>query len=178
MSDSQLFIDALYDSHRHTAEAVMLAVGSDQESFDILFDLALTQKYPMNMRSANVCCHCCRNNPQLIWPHLDVLPDIIEQIKTSGVKRSFMKIYAHFLHEKHYKNIDKLAELCFAMMTDVKEALAVRSYSMETAFKICRLEPDLRFELMEVARFELESPFPAMQSKASSVLHRFSKQVF
>jgi hypothetical protein len=176
MNKRELYRSALYDSHRHTAEMMVVAVGGDPENFHVLYELAFSEKYPMNMRCANVCRHCCEHIPELIFPYLDELPEKIQQNTTDGVKRSFLKIYASNLHEKYFRNLDKLTGLCFQYISDVKQALAVRAYCMDIAYKICRLEPDLMNELLSMAYFELESPYAAMQSKALSIIKRFKKE--
>ncbi len=170
----EILKDALYDSHRHTAEMMVVAVNGNPDDFDILYQMAFSEKYPLNMRCANVCRLCCEQNPQMILPYLDELPEKIESNNTDGVKRGFLKIYAHCLKPQQFKNVDKLMEICFDYITDVKQALAVRVYCMDVAIKLCKLEPDLKYELIEIARFELESPMPGMQAKATKILKQLA----
>jgi hypothetical protein len=176
MDKRELYKSALYDSHRNTAEMMVVAVGGDPENFHVLYELAFSEKYPMNMRCANVCRHCCELNPELIFPYLDELPEKIEQNTTDGVKRSFLKIYASRLSENDFRNLDKLTDLCFQYISDVRQALAVRAYCMDIAYKLCLLEPDLMNELLSIAYFEQESPFAAMQSKAHSIIKKLKKE--
>lgn len=167
--------NALYDSSRRTAEMMKHAVGGDPENFDIIYNLAFSEPYPMNMRCANVCRHCCEPQPELLFPYLDELPVKLEQCKTDGVKRCFLKIYADHLSEKDFRNVDKLAEVCFNFLLNVKETIGVRVYCMEIIYKLSFYEPDLKIELLEIARFETESPFSGMVAKAQNIIKRITK---
>jgi hypothetical protein len=90
----QTFREALYDSHRVTADMMAVAVGDDSEKFGVLYGMAFSESYPLCMRSANVCKICCETCPELIVPFLDELPVKLELCEEDGVKRSFLKIYA------------------------------------------------------------------------------------
>jgi hypothetical protein len=170
------FREALYDSHRVTAEMMVVAVAGDPEKFDVLYGMAFSESYPLNMRAANVCRLCCEQHSELILPYLDELPHRIVNHPTDGVKRSFLKIYADCLDEKQFSNLDQLAEVVFMLVNDVKQAIAVRAYCLDIAVKLCRLEPDLMNEVYEIARFELNSPHGGMQAKARMVIDRIIKK--
>lgn len=171
---AEAYKNALYDSHRHTAEMVSEAMEKNPEDFDILYYLAFSEPYPMNMRCANVCRYSCTKKPELILPYLDELPEKLKNCKTDGVKRCFLKIYADLLHVDYFRNIDKLTEVCFNFLLDVKESVAIRAYSMDIIFKICHFEPDLKNELLEIAHFETESPFSGMVAKAKKIIKKIS----
>ncbi len=44
--------------------------------------------------------------------------------------------------------------------------------------KLCRIEPDLVNEVLEIARFELESPHCGMQAKARMVIDKLLKKQY
>jgi len=167
--------NALYDSYRMTADMVVTYIGDDEALFRIVFDISFSDPYPMNMRAARVCQICCERNYKMILPYLDELPGKIAQCKAVGVKRSFLKIYADHLPYKYFAAIDVLLQVCFDLMMNQKESIAVRAYSMEIAFKLCMIEPDLIVELKEIARFELDSPSAGMQSKAIQIISKLKK---
>jgi hypothetical protein len=166
------FKSALYDSLRHTADMLATAVGEDEEKFSVIFHLAFEEPYPMNMRAARVCQLCCMKHYEKILPYLDELPERLEKSVTDGVKRSFLKIYADYLPEMDYRNLDKLAELVFQYLMNIRESIAVRVLSMSIAYKLCLLEPDLKNELMEIIRIESESPHAGMQVRAKMLANK------
>lgn len=168
----EIIKSALFDSSCVNADIVAKAIGDNEEYFKMAYNIAFTEAYPMSMRAAHVCQLCCEKYYNLIIPYMDELPLRLQTNKIDGVKRCFLKIIAFYIPEKKFGNIDKLTEVCFNFMTDYSQSIAVRAYSMDVAFKLCQLEPDLQFELEEIARFELESPHPGMQSKAMKVLEK------
>ena len=97
------------DSSRVIADKIKNDVGDNQEFFNFLFSICLSEPYPISMRTAHAMQFCCIDYPQLMKPFYTTLVNEIINTKMEGVRRSFLKIISEcidpFELEKDRKSV-------------------------------------------------------------------------
>ena len=121
-------------------------IGADEEKFDQLMTLFLADEYRVTQRAAWVLSHCADKYPFLIFPYMDRLVKKLGQKDIHvAVKRNIIRI----LQEQDIpeQQMGLLADFCFNFLADPKETVAVRVFSMQVLFNLCKKEPGLANEL-------------------------------
>jgi hypothetical protein len=138
----------LVDSSRMIADILTADISNDQARFDEMFELAMRNVYPLSIRAARICEMCISLHKHLILSRLNDLIDIIENSKIEGVRRSFLKVLAGnpFILSEELQG--RLVDLAFGYISDNKEAIASRSYSIDIILKLLKKYPELKSELI------------------------------
>lgn len=143
------------DSSRKMVDTASDCVGTDIDLFNEVFMVAVSGKYPLNMRAARVVEQCVFKYKPFAQNRLQ---EIVEQSvtnKNDGVKRSFLKIIELFLPNNISDDLLGLViHNCFEKLNGM-ESVAVKYYSIACLMKILKREPDLAFEFIESLESQL-----------------------
>lgn len=161
---------ALFDSSRSAAEMTTEAIGHNESHFKVVLEISLEDKYPLSMRAARVVQMCCSNYPELILPYLNEIIDKLKDFKVDGVKRSLLKLISEGINLKEIEQNGKLACICFDMLMNPKEAIAIRNYSLDILFKIAEFEPDLKQEIEPILETMMLEDSTGLKNKAKRLL--------
>lgn len=165
--------EKLVDSSRFIADALVEDVGSDPERFNEMLELALLDKYPLSMRAARVISMVVESFPQLFNKHLDLVIKMLPEMKIDGVKRGFLKIFAEFPPELNEDQLGLITDLCFTLLDDPKQAMAIRYYSMEILSRVCSLYPELKNELSAILEELAKDGSPGLRARSTQILNAF-----
>lgn len=136
---------------RSKANIVRIAqyIGDDSERFQILFDLFLNDIPRVNQRAVWAMIYCAEAHPNLIYPHLDVLLNNLDQPNLhNAIRRNTTKILSEIEIPKKHQG--QALDICFNYLLSMQEAIAVKVFSMQVVFNISKTEPDLLRELAAV----------------------------
>jgi hypothetical protein len=163
---------ALFDSSRSVVEMTAEAIGNNKKHFSEIIEITLEDKYPVSMRAARVVQFSCKLHPYLIAPYLNEIIDKLTVFKVDGVKRSFLKLMSEDIDLKEFEQSGKLACICFDMLMNPKEAIAIRNYCLDILFKIAEFEPDIKQEIAPILEIMIHEDSTGLKNKAGRLLEK------
>lgn len=170
------FRDSLQKEHSK-AQTIKIAdyVGVNKRYFKKLVDVYLAGPYRITQRAAWPMSLCVERHPHLILPHLG---QILNFVKRPGVhdavKRNTVRLLQFIEIPARYRG--KVADVCFGFLSNRKEAIAVRVFSMTVLSNLSRTEGDLQRELRLLIEDELPVASPAFRARARVTLKELNKE--
>ncbi len=154
-------------SKAHT-EYLAIGIGSDQDSFDMLIKLLLGDEYRVTQRAAWLVSHCVDKFPWLIDNHLSSIIHNLDKPVHVAVKRNTLKILQFVDIPEDLLGIT--ADICFRLLNDGKEPIAVKVFAMTVIFNIVKKYPELNEELK--ISIEEQMPFASagFKSRGNKIL--------
>lgn len=152
-------------------------IGNDCKRFAALMKLFLGNEKIVVQRSAWILSICADSYPELARPYLKQL---IAKCHKEGihvaVKRNVTRILAHItippeLHED-------AMNLCFELLSNPKETVAVRCWSMDILTQLSITYPEIKSEIKHIIEdaLEYQETTAGFQSKANKTLKIFNKK--
>ena len=146
-------------------------IGSNQKRFDELFKLFLNDEYRVVQRAAWPLSYCVINHPELIKKHFTKL---IKNLRKPGlhdsVKRNTVRLLQHIpipgkLH-------GEVMDICFNYISDPKEKVAIKAFSLTTLENLCQQYPEIRQELKAIIEDRWDYETAAFRSRAKKILSK------
>lgn len=167
---NNIYHDLLSDSSKRTAEKAAMFVGSCEEKFYELLQIAVSEPYPIAMRAARVVHWVSKNNPFLIDPYHDILVNSIKYSKIDGVKRSFLKVFVDNVNVNNLTKVPEIIDICIELITNTKESFAVKCYSIDLLLKIAEKEPLIHNEVLLVLEQFHDFKSKALAQKVNKII--------
>ena len=161
--------EVLREHSKAMCDRVVRYVGDNPRHFEQLVAVFLKGPYRVTQRAGWPLSYCAQHHPNLIKPHLK---RIIKNLETPGlhdsVKRNTVRLLQFVDIPKSMQGA--AATVCFKFLSNPKEPVAVRVFSMSVLANITRKQPALRNEL----RINIEDQLPyataGFMSRARAVL--------
>jgi hypothetical protein len=152
---------------------IMDYIGTDKKRFSELMTCFFSDENRISQRASWVVGHCGEKHPELIYPYLEEMLDLLEQPVHNAIKRNTVRIMAEM--DVPEELLGRAADICFKLLDDPKEAIAVRVFSMSVLYNIVKKEPELASEL----RLILEDHYPhgsaGFKSRGRKILKALTK---
>jgi hypothetical protein len=169
------FRDSLQKEHsKNQTTKIADYVGFNKARFKQLVEVYLAGPYRITQRAAWPLSLCVERHPELILPHLGHLlkyaarPGVHDAVRRNTVRLlQFIEIPPRYM--------GAVADLCFGYLSDRKEAIAVRVFSMTVLSNLASKEPGLCEELKLLIEDELPYASPAFRSRGSRTLKALRK---
>jgi hypothetical protein len=161
---------AILASHsKETVTKIVQYVGKDRKRFKELVELFLEGPYRVTQRVSWPISYCVQSNPELINPWLKV---ILAFLKKDGIHPAVKRNTIRFLQfiEVPGKFWGPVTDICLKYLTDKKEPVAVRVFSMTVLSNLSAHIPEIRRELRLIIEDQLPYASPAFSSRAKKVL--------
>lgn len=115
-------------------------IGNDQKRFDELFNLFLNDEYRVVQRAAWPLSYCVINHRELIRKHFSKLIKNLQKPNLGdAVKRNTLRLLEHIsIPAKHH---GELMNACFNYISDPKEKVAIKAFSLTVLQHLCRDYP-------------------------------------
>ena len=152
-------------------------IGGDQERFDELMDLFLhDEEWRITQRAAWVLSHCADKYLFLIQPHL---PNMVAYMTKEGnhvaIRRNIVRTLAKIDIPEGLMGL--VADACFTFLANPKETVAVKAFSMDILYQMCKKEPDLAHELIPLIEDNMEHNGTAgILSKGRKILKKLKTE--
>jgi hypothetical protein len=161
---------ALLEEHsKRQTMAIVEYIGGDPARFSVLMDVFFEGEYRTTQRAAWPLNYCAERNPELIYPYLERLVDLLARKDVhNAVRRNIARLLQYISVPDHLRG--KLYALCMDLVDDAGEAVAVRVFALTVAANIARSEPDLTGELRLIVEKHLPHTTPAFRSRARRIL--------
>jgi hypothetical protein len=146
-------------------------IGGDKERFSILVKLFLQGEYRLTQHAAWPISHCVRSYPELVKPYFKKFIDHLCEKETGrAAKRNIVRLLQFVEIPKRYQG--KLMNICFQLVTDPGEAIAVKAFSLTILENLSRDYPEILPELIMVIESRWAFETAAFHSRARKILNR------
>lgn len=145
-------------------------IGADAGRFGQLMQLFLHGEYREVQRASQIISFVGDRHPALLAPHMTEMVQHMQQPEQPvAVKRNVVRVLQHLdIPEPLHGDV---MNACFDLLTDVKETIAVRAFSMTVLARLATCYPDIKPELRTLIEDGLEQdPSPGFKSRAQKVL--------
>jgi hypothetical protein len=154
---------------RAIKDQIVRYVGGDPHRFSELVSVFLAGPYRVTQRASWPLSYCVEKHPELIKPHLKA---IINNLKTPGihdsVKRNTIRLLQFIDIPKSQQGV--AANICFDFLSNPKEPIAVRVFSMTVLSNIARDQTALRNEVRIVIEDQMPYASAAFRSRGRKVI--------
>jgi hypothetical protein len=149
-------------------------VGNSQRRFSKLLHVFLKGPYRVTQRAAWPLAYCVENHPRLVTGKVAVLIKQLHRTDThDAVKRNLLRLLQFV--EIPVRLHGNTTAICFQLLEDRREPVAVRVFAMAVLGKLAFKYPALQQELKLILEDNLPMAKPAFYSRARKVLHQFKQ---
>jgi glycosidase len=150
-------------------DKVVNHVGSDAKRFKELVNVFLAGPYRVTQRAAWPLSYCVGQHPTLIKPHLKTVLDYLSKPDIhDSVKRNTIRLLQGIDIPKSLQG--KAANICFEYLSNPKEPIAVRVFSMTVLANIAKENPELKNEIISIIEDQLPFGSAGFRSRGAKVL--------
>jgi len=163
-------IEVLKKGHSRSLRTKIVShIGDDAVRFKELVNLYLDGPYRITQRAAWPLSYCVQKHPHLVKSHLKTLINFLDRPDTHvAVRRNTVRLLQFIDLPKSLQA--KVADICFAFLSDRKEPVAVRVFSMTVLANIAREQPDLRNEIVIQIEDHLPYGSSAFKNRGARIL--------
>ena len=155
-------------SKEQTAKIVAYIDG-DPQKFDELMKLFLGPVYRISQRAAWAVSNSIEQQPDLVKPYYGKLFEQLEREDSHiAVKRNVVRLLQFVEIPKRYEG--RVFDVCYNLLDDPSEPIAVRVFSMTVAANVAKDSPELLDELRLVAKKYPQAATAGFRSRARNVL--------
>jgi hypothetical protein len=140
-------VKALLKEHsKAQCNRIVKYIGTDKGRFSELVQVFTTRADRVSQRAAWPLSYCAELHPELLKPHLK---NVIQNLNRPGlhdaVKRNTLRFLQFIPIPKSLQGTT--THICFDLLQNRKEAIAVRVFAMTVLANIAKSQPDLKSEL-------------------------------
>jgi len=167
--------ELLREEHSRTqTDFVAKIIYTHPHLFGELWKIFMSNEEPISRRAAWVVDVCSEEHPEWIAPLLSELIETFPGFRHDGLKRHSLRILAR--SPLPAGKLGELASTCFDWLLLRDESVATKMYCMEILYRISELEPDLKHELADSIRMQMEEGTPGIRSCGKRLLEKLSKE--
>ncbi len=163
------------DHSKTITDQVVAYVGDDPKRFSALVAVYLAGPYRITQRAAWPLSCCVVTHPELIEGHLST---ILKFVKKPGnheaVKRNTVRLLQFISIPKRFHG--QIIDMCFGFLTDSKEPIAVKAFSMTVLANLVKGIPELKEELKIIIEDQMPYGSAGFKSRGSKVLKELAKK--
>ncbi len=167
-----LLAELLKEHSKAQTEKIAEAVCADDKLYAELIHIFLTGERRPVQRAAWVLSSAGERYPEPILPHLaPIINRMSEPGVHEGVKRHVIRLLQFITIPEDLHGM--VMNVCFDMLANPAEAVAVRCCAMTVLHGLSQQYPDIRGELITIIQNELEhESTPAFRARAKQVLRK------
>ncbi len=149
-------------------------IGNNEKRFKELLELFLYDSYRVSQRSAWVVSFVAEKHPKLIQNNIQALVNrLFDEGLPVAVKRNVIRVLQFIPVPKNLQA--KVMNLCFDFLSDPKETIAVRVFSMTVLANLAKEYPDIKNEIIQVIEAGSKNPSAGYKSRQRKVLKLLEK---
>lgn len=169
----ELFEDSL---DRIPFRQLAAEIGGDRKAFGALlrFALASASDERVSWRALWLAERISREHPEQLAPHIGALSEALAESPHTGTRRLLLTMLSR--HRFTQLPVD-LLDWCFERIGSSAESPAVRARAARTAYRLCRLCPELFDELqLRLEEADTSAASPAVQAAFRDILRKLCKR--
>jgi hypothetical protein len=142
--------EILAEHSKRQARRIVEWIGTDTERFAELMRLFLSDTYRVTQRAGWPLSDCVKLHPELIKPYFRQLLKQLERDDVHiAVRRNVVRLLQFVEIPRRHEG--RIFDVCYCLLDDLHQPVAVRVFSMTVAANIARRSPELLKELHLVA---------------------------
>ena len=159
---------------KHTIYTIVRFVGNDAGRFAELVKLLFNSPPKVVLIASWAMSNCAQNHPELLSKHFaELLKAATAPAVADIVKRSALRALQFAEIPRRYQG--KTAQLCFEVLENKKEPVAIRVFAMSVLADLALKNPDMKGEVIALIEEGLPYAKPAYLSRARKTLNRLGK---
>lgn len=167
--------EILKEHSKKQTNKIIKWVGNNQKKFDELVSLFLKGEYRVTQRAGWPLSYIAIEHPHLISKHLKkLLQNLKKKNLHNAVIRNTLRLLQFIKIPKRLQGL--AAEICFQLLNDKKQPVAIHVFAMSVIGNICMDYPELRQELKLSIDAQLPYATSGFKARARMVLKKISKQ--
>lgn len=140
---------------KSTTDAVISYVGEDPERFKELMTLVAGEDSLLAQRAAWPMSYIVIENPNLIYPYLNQLLDLVQKPIHPAIKRNTFRCLKEI--EIPRKNLAKVLDASFSVVSNPNEPIAVICFAFYTLLKLAKQFPEIKNEVLFATELHQEN---------------------
>lgn len=160
--------------NKQTINEIIEFVNGKQEIFDELIETFLSNNTRVSQITSWAIGRIVEKHPQLADKHHNLL---ISHLKSNtahnAVRRNIVRIYQTASIPSDIEG--KLYQLCFNFISDPKEAIAIRVFSMTICERLALKYPELVHELVTCIHAHLANGSAGFQNRGTKIIDKLSR---
>jgi hypothetical protein len=130
--------------------------------------------YRITQRAAWPLSYCVEKHPELLKPHWKKILAFVDKPGIhDAVKRNVLRMFQFVRVPKAHQG--RTVDLCFRLLSDSSEPVAIRVFAMTVLANIAREEPELKNELIPIIEDQLPFASAGFQSRSRKVLKQLKQ---
>jgi hypothetical protein len=144
-------------------------VGANQQRFDELFNLFLTDEYRVVQRAAWPVSYCVIAHPNFITKHWSSLIKNLQKPNLhNAVKRNSIRLLQDISIPKKYQG--QIMDICFKYVESPTEAVAVKAFSLTVLSNLTQQYPEIIPEIKLLIEEQMGRQTAGFKSRAKGFL--------
>ena len=164
-----LYQELSAEHSKASRDRIVSYISNDSDKFATLFDLFKNGDSRISQRAAWSVGYCAEKYPGLALPYSS---EMVGYLRKEGIhdsiKRNILRIFQDIDIPPELE--EDLLELCFGYLTNKKEAVATRVFSMQILANLSKKYMEIRNELKVIIEDELPYAKPAFVSRGRKIL--------
>lgn len=171
---SREHIQTLLESghNKELRNEIILYVGSSKKKMADLMYFFFHEKWRYGQRASWAIGEIGKKQPKLIRPYLEKMVASLDQPSHDAIKRNTIRIFEDIDIPEEIEG--ELYDSCMAFIIDTKVATAIRCFSITVCGKVADKYPELRAELVEVAKEYMPHGTAGFKFRCGKLIKRFS----
>ena len=161
-------------NNKQTRDEIVDYVGNSPEKFSELMDLFISGNTRVSQTTSWAVGILGEKHPELITPyHQSLLAHVQDKKKHNAVRRNIVRIYQTCPIPEEIEG--ELYDIALGFVTDPKEAIAVKAFSMRICERIAIKYPELISELCIVIKASLPNASSGVKNRGTHILNNLMK---
>jgi hypothetical protein len=150
-------------------------IGTDKKKIKELVHIFVTEGDDIARPASWVLSKIAEAHPDLLYPHLhDIISRLERPVVHNGIKRHVLKILEICSVPEDEEGV--VMNICFDVLSDVKEAVAIKVFAMSVLASLAKKYPDIKHELITILQNTLSlEATPGFKSRANKVIRALTK---
>lgn len=166
--------EILKEHSRNQALKIAGWIGNDKKRFSRLLDLFLHAEYRVVQRSAWIISHVTDNHPELAKANLKLLVNRLDDEDIHvAVKRNVIRVLQNMDIPENLQA--KVMNKCIMYVTDPKETVAVRCFSMTVLANLTKKYPEIKHEVEEVIAVCMKNSTAGLRARVRMIQKELDK---
>jgi 8-oxo-dGTP diphosphatase len=169
---------AMVSSTMGTKEVEWIAASAidNPAIFKKLYDYSFSEDKKLAFHSSWALSKVCDKYPELIYPYLTQVIEMLDKIDNESAQRSFLRIITLIdITKVSNKHHGLLADHCFSALRSGSSAIAIKAYSMEIIYKLAMIYPELALELAGTINILQDEGSAGIVARGRIILKRLSE---
>lgn len=158
---------------KRTIEEVIAYVREEPRRIRVLMDCFFSEDERLSRHAAWAAGNLGFKNPEMFEPYFGRMLDLLEMPVHNGIKRSIVRILQNASIPETLAG--RTADICFMLLNNKDEAIAVQVFSMTVLANICKSYTELAPELRTSIEQQLSFQSAGFRSRASRVLKQLDR---